>query len=160
MDNHLHHHLACARKYTPLQLSRPLRPLRPLRLALAGSIVIAAFSWLSTPALAADEMVIRTMGPVSYVCGGIAADEQQQLAAQQKNFNMGVLFTQGERGEFVADVAVRMTREGHEVASFMASGPKCLIKAPQGSYNIEATYKGQAKSITVSTGTYNAQLRW
>lgn len=160
MDNHLHHHLACARKYMPLQLSRPLRPLRPLRLALAGSIVIAAFSWLSAPALAADEMVIRTMGPVSYVCGGIAADEQQQLAAQQKNFNMGVLFTQGERGEFVADVAVRMTREGHEVASFMASGPKCLIKAPQGSYNIEATYKGQAKSITVSTGTYNAQLRW
>lgn len=157
MDNHLHHHLACARKYTPLLLSRPLRP---LRLALAGSIVIAAFSWLSAPALAADEMVIRTMGPVSYVCGGIAADEQQQLAAQQKNFNMGVLFTQGERGEYVADVAVRMTREGHEVASFTASGPKCLIKAPQGSYNIEATYKGQAKSITVSTGTYNAQLRW
>ncbi|MDF3832193.1 hypothetical protein P3W85_04390 [Cupriavidus basilensis] len=115
---------------------------------------------LSGPALAADEMVIRTMGPISYVCGGIAADEQQQLAAQQKNFNMGVLFIQGERGEYLADVSVRMTREGHEVASFKAGGPKCLIKAPQGSYNIEATYKGQVKSITVSTGTYNAQLRW
>lgn len=151
MDNHLHHQLAPARKATPL------------RLAVACSIGIAAsssFSLFPAPALAADEMVIRTMGPVSYVCGGIAADEQQQLAAQQKNFNMGVLFTQGERGEYLADVAVRMTREGHEVASFTASGPKCLIKAPQGSYNIEATYKGQAKSVNVSTGTYDAQLRW
>ncbi|WP_430869495.1 hypothetical protein [Cupriavidus basilensis] len=129
-------------------------------MALAGSVAIAALSMLSGPALAADEMVIRTMGPISYVCGGIAADEQQQLAAQQKNFNMGVLFIQGERGEYLADVSVRMTREGHEVASFKAGGPKCLIKAPQGSYNIEATYKGQVKSITVSTGTYNAQLRW
>ncbi|EHP39824.1 hypothetical protein OR16_29759 [Cupriavidus basilensis OR16] len=140
MDNHLRH--------------------TPLRLALAGSIAIAALSLPSGPALAADELVIRTMGPVSYVCGGIGADEQQQLAAQQKNFNMGVLFIQGERGEFLSDVAVKMTREGHEVASFIASGPKCLIKAPQGSYNIEATYKGQAKSVSVSTGTYNAQLRW
>ena len=140
MDNHLHH--------------------TPLRLALAGSVAIAAASLLAGPALAADEMVIRTMGPVSDICGGIAADEQQQLAAQQKNFNMGLLFTQGERGEFLADVAVKMMREGHEVASFTASGPKCLIKAPQGSYNIEATYKGQARSVNVSTGTYNAQLRW
>lgn len=140
MDNHLRH--------------------TPLRLALAGSIAITALSLPSSPALAADELVIRTMGPVSYVCGGIAADEQQQLAAQQKNFNMGVLFIQGERGEFLSDVAVKMTREGHEVASFTASGPKCLIKAPQGSYNIEATYKGQTKSVNVSTGTYNAQLRW
>ncbi|MGO4328674.1 hypothetical protein AB4Z48_07825 [Cupriavidus sp. 2TAF22] len=130
------------------------------RLALAGGLALAALSLPCGSALAADEMVIRTMGPVSYVCGGIAADEQQQLAAQQKNFNMGVLFTQGERGEFLADVAVRMMREGHEVASFTAAGPKCLIKAPQGSYNIEATYKGQAKSVNVSTGTYNAQLRW
>ncbi|WP_420997203.1 hypothetical protein ACKI2N_011240 [Cupriavidus sp. 30B13] len=132
----------------------------PQYLAVAGGLALVTWSLLSGPALAADEMVIRTMGPVSYICGGIATDEQQQLAAQQKNFNMGVLFTQGERGEYLADVAVRVMREGHEVASFTAGGPKCLIKAPQGSYNIEATYKGQAKSVNVSTGTYNAQLRW
>ncbi|WP_454721448.1 MULTISPECIES: hypothetical protein [Cupriavidus] len=126
----------------------------------AGAVALAAACLLCGPARAADEMVIRTMGPISYVCGGIAADEQQALAAQQKNFNMGVLFTQGEHGEYLADVAVRVMREGHEVASFTAGGPKCLIKAPQGSYNIEATYKGQAKSVNVSTGTYNAQLRW
>lgn len=138
---------ACARHHAP-------------RRRAAGGLAVAAACLLCGPALAADEMVIRTMGPISYVCGGIAADEQLALAAQQKNFSMGVLFTQGERGEYLADVAVRVMREGHEVASFTASGPKCLIKAPQGSYNIEATYKGQVRSVTVSTGTYNAQLRW
>jgi hypothetical protein len=46
------------------------------------------------------------------------------------------------------------------VANFKAGGPRCLIRAPEGSYNIEATYKGQAKSMKISTGTRNAQLRW
>ena len=41
-----------------------------------------------------------------------------------------------------------------------AGGPRCLIRAPEGSYNIEASYKGQSKSIKLSTGTRNAQLRW
>ena len=40
------------------------------------------------------------MGPVSYVCGGVAEDERQALAAQEQNFNMGVLFTRGENGEY------------------------------------------------------------
>ncbi len=108
---------------------------------------------------AADEMVIRTMGPVSYVCGGIAADERAQLAEQEKNFNMGILFTQGD-GEFLSDVDVKVTLDGQPVANFKAGGPRCLIRAPEGSYNIEASYKGQLKSIKITTGTRNAQLRW
>ena len=107
-----------------------------------------------------NEMVIRTMGPVSYVCGGIAEDERAKLAEQEKNFNMGILFTRGSDGEYLADVDVKLTRDGQNVADFRAGGPRCLIRAPEGSYNIEASYKGQPKSIKISTGTRNAQLRW
>ncbi|SOY47427.1 Conserved hypothetical protein; putative exported protein [Cupriavidus taiwanensis] len=109
---------------------------------------------------AADDLVIRTMGPVSYVCGGVAEDERQALSAREKDFNIGVLFTQGAAGEFLSDVAVKLVRDEQEVASFRAAGPRCLIRAPEGSYNIEASYNGQAKSVKVSTGTRNAQLRW
>jgi len=123
---------------------------------LAG--LAAAAAW--HPARAADNMVIRTTGPVSYVCGGIAEDERRELAEQEHNFNMGVLFTRGDTGEYLADVAVRLVYDGQEVASFRASGPRCLIRAPEGSYNIEASYKGQARSLKVNTGTRNAQLRW
>ncbi|SDO57543.1 hypothetical protein SAMN04488595_10139 [Ralstonia sp. 25mfcol4.1] len=117
----------------------------------------------SAPAASApvgNEMVIRTMGPVSYVCGGIAEDERARLAEQEKNFNMGILFTRGANGEYLADVDVKLTRDGQSVADFRAGGPRCLIRAPEGSYNIEASYKGQPKSIKISTGTRNAQLRW
>ena len=107
-----------------------------------------------------NEPVIRTVGAVSYVCGGVGEDEQRRLAARQKQFNMGVLFTQGATGEFLADVEVRLMREGHEVARFRTEGPRCLIKAPEGRYNVHATYNGQPKSMTVGTGTYDAQLRW
>ena len=141
--------------------SQNARTTRRKRIALAtliGATVLIAAAW--HPANAADEMVIRTMGPVSYVCGGIAEDERAKLDQQEKNFNMGILFTQGANGEFVSDVDVKLTRDGQTVADFRAGGPRCLIRAPEGSYNIEASYKGQPKSIKISTGTRNAQLRW
>lgn len=138
--------------------SRATRRKRIAVAALVGATVLLAAAL--QPAKAADEMVIRTMGPVSYVCGGIAEDERAKLAEQEKNFNMGILFTQGATGEFLSDVDVKVTMEGQTVASFRAGGPRCLIRAPEGSYNIEANYKGQPKSIKISTGTRNAQLRW
>ncbi|MDK3024311.1 hypothetical protein QO239_17095 [Cupriavidus taiwanensis] len=135
--------------------------MNPQHLRLAALIGAAMFLASALQArAAADNLVIRTMGPVSYVCGGVADDERQALAAKEKDFNMGILFTQGANGEFLSDVAVRLVRDEQEVASFRAAGPRCLIRAPEGSYNIEASYKGQPKSIKVSTGTRNAQLRW
>lgn len=142
--------------------SRNARSARRRRIAVAavfGTVVICALTW--RPAGAADEMVIRTMGPVSYVCGGVAEDERAKLAAQEKNFNMGILFTQGPSGEYLSDVDVKLTMDdGQQVATFKAGGPRCLIRAPEGSYNIEASYKGQPKTLKISTGTRNAQLRW
>lgn len=131
-----------------------------LQPAKAADASAPAASSASSAAPVGNEMVIRTMGPVSYVCGGIAEDERARLAAQEKNFNMGILFTRGADGEYLADVDVKLTRDGQNVADFRAGGPRCLIRAPEGSYNIEASYKGQPKSIKISTGTRNAQLRW
>ncbi|SPA24957.1 Conserved hypothetical protein; putative exported protein [Cupriavidus taiwanensis] len=135
--------------------------MNPQHLRLAALIGAAMF--LTSPPqahAAADDLVIRSMGPISYVCGGVAEDERQALSAREKDFNIGILFTQGSAGEFLSDVAVKLVRDEQEVASFRAAGPRCLIRAPEGSYNIEASYKGQARSIKVSTGTRNAQLRW
>jgi hypothetical protein len=126
--------------------------------ALTAAGMALAAAW--RPARAVDPMVIRTMGPVSYVCGGVADDERAALAGLEKNFNMGILFTQGSNGEFLSDVAVRLLRDEQEIAAFRAAGPRCLIRAPEGSYNIEASYKGQTKTIRIGTGSRDAQLRW
>lgn len=107
-----------------------------------------------------DAMVQRKAGSVTYICGGVAEDEQRALSAQSRNYNMGLLFTQGARGEYLSDVNVKLLRNGREVASFVADGPKCLLRAPEGSYNVRATYEGRTKTQVVSTGTRNAQMRW
>lgn len=106
-------------------------------------------------------MTPQTAGKISYICGGVAQDEQEALKAEARNYNLSLLFTQGPRGEYLADVDVKLTRHGQEVASFRADGPRCLIKAPPASYNIIATYEGTTKRVTVQTGsTRSVQLRW
>ena len=76
---------------------------------------------------AADDLVIRTMGPVSYVCGGVAEDERQALAAREKDFNIGILFTQGAAGEFLSDVAVKLVRDEQEVADEVEETPSVAL---------------------------------
>ncbi|WP_354686221.1 hypothetical protein [Cupriavidus necator] len=107
-----------------------------------------------------DAMVQRTAGPVTYICGGVAEDEQVALQSQARNYNMSLLFTQGARGEYLSDVDVKLMRGSKEVASFVADGPRCLVKAPQGTYSVRATYQGRTKTATVSTNSKNAQMRW
>lgn len=107
-----------------------------------------------------DAMVQRTAGPVTYICGGVAEDEQVALQRQARNYNMSLLFTQGARGEYLSDVDVKLMRGNKEVASFVADGPRCLLKAPSGTYNVRATYQGRTKTATVSTGGRNNQMRW
>lgn len=107
-----------------------------------------------------NAMVQKTAGAVTYICGGVADDEQRALSAQSRNYNMGLLFTQGARGEYLSDVTVKLMRGSREVASFVADGPRCLVRAPQGTYNVRATYEGRTKTMVVSTGTHNAQMRW
>jgi hypothetical protein len=105
-------------------------------------------------------MVQRTAGPVTYICGGVAEDEQVALQSLARNYNMSLLFTQGARGEYLSDVDVKLMRGNKEVASFVADGPRCLLKAPSGTYNVRATYQGRTKTATVSTGGRNNQMRW
>ncbi|CAJ0812526.1 hypothetical protein [Ralstonia flaminis] len=108
-----------------------------------------------------NDLTPRTAGQISYVCGGVAQDEQQALNAEARNYNLSLVFTQGPRGEYLADVDVQITRHGKEVAKFHADGPRCLIKAPPASYNVIATYQGTTKRATVQTGsTRNVQLSW
>lgn len=102
----------------------------------------------------------RTAGAFTYLCGGIGQDEQAAMRARAREFDMQVLFTQGGRGEYLADVEVSLSRGGKEVANFMATGPRCLIKGPRGTYQIAATYQGTTKRATLHSGQKNLQMRW
>ncbi|CAG9185204.1 hypothetical protein LMG32289_05861 [Cupriavidus pampae] len=123
--------------------------------------VSAAFlAALAAPMAAHAEMTTATAGPFTYVCGGVAQDEQQQLRSEASRYDMGLLFTKGSNGEYLADVNVKLMRNGKQVAEFMSDGPRCLIKGPRASYQVVATYEGAAKRTTLGPGQKNVQLRW
>lgn len=106
------------------------------------------------------DMKTSTAGPFTYVCGGVAADEQTEMNTEARHYDMGLLFTQGGRGEYLSDVNVKLMRNGQQVAEFTSTGPRCLIKGPHASYQVVATYEGTAKRTTLSPGEKNVQLRW
>ncbi|KAI3592163.1 hypothetical protein D9X30_2837 [Cupriavidus sp. U2] len=106
------------------------------------------------------DMKTSTAGPFTYVCGGVAADEQAEMRSEASQYDMGLLFTQGGRGEYLSDVNVKLMRNGQQVAEFTATGPRCLIKGPRAAYQVVATYEGTSKRTTVSPGEKNVQMRW
>lgn len=82
------------------------------------------------------------------------------MNSEARNYDMGLLFTQGTRGEYLSDVNVKLMRDGQQVAEFKATGPRCLIKGPRASYQVVATFEGKSKQTTLSPGEKNVQLRW
>ena len=53
----------------------------------------------------------QTAGQISYVCGGVAQDEQQALNAEARNYNLSLLFTQGPSGEYLRSEERRVGKE-------------------------------------------------
>lgn len=135
-------------------------PCRPARAIVTVAMCSGLLGASVQAAVAAEQLLSRTAGPFTYVCGGVAADEQATMRTMAPKFDMGMLFTQGARGEYLADVQVTLSRGGKEVASFTADGPRCLLKGPRGTYHLSATYDGKQKRTTIRTGQRNLQLRW
>lgn len=130
---------------------------RRARICCAVGVAMASFG-MSMAARA--DITNATSGPFTYICGGVAADEQAEMRSEAPNYDMGLLFTQGARGEYLSDVNVKLMRNGKEVAEFTASGPRCLIRGPRASYKVVATYEGMTKQATLSPGEKNVQIRW
>lgn len=126
------------------------------------ALVVAALALTLTTWQAAQAASLepRTVGPITYLCGGIGQDEQQAMRAQQANFDRGLLFTKGPRSEYMAGVEVRLSRNNEEVASFKADGPRCFISGPDSSYQVTATYNGVERRTTLARGQRNVHLRW
>lgn len=105
-------------------------------------------------------MAPRTVGNVTYICGGTGAEEQDQLTSLEQQYNLGVIFTNGPRGDLLAGVDVQLRRHGKVLAAFQASGPRCLFKVPPADYRVEATYKQRTQYVIFETGSLGTGMRW
>jgi hypothetical protein len=107
-----------------------------------------------------QRMAPRTVGNVTYICGGTGAEEQDYLSNLEQQYNLGVIFTEGPRGDLLAGVDVQLRRHGRVLAAFQATGPRCLFKVPPADYRVEATYKQRTQYVIFETGSLGTGLRW
>lgn len=125
-----------------------------------SALVVAAIATTAWHDAQAANLEPRTVGPITYVCGGVGRDEQQAMREQAGNFDRGLLFTKGSRGHYLAGVDVRLSRNGEEVASFKANGPRCFINGPDSTYQVTATHNGVQRRATLARGQREVHLRW
>jgi len=132
-----------------------------LRLIALGSLAwgLGSAAWPET-----DLPPLQHSGNITYLSGGIGLDESTAIRAAAGDFTLSVLFVQNKRGEYLADVKLRvLDRAGKTVLETLAEGPMLLARLPAGEYQLLAEHAGKtlSKKVTVgSKGTARASFVW
>ncbi len=105
--------------------------------------------------LAAAEPEPAKTVDISYVSGGICAEEVNFMKGIAQHFPLEVVFVQQEQGKevYLADVAVSLQNAKQEEVLFVATeGPFLLVNLPNGKYTIYATYHNvkQTKQVNIT----------
>lgn len=86
------------------------------------------------PALPLD---VQTQGDITYITGGIGEEEEAQLRAGEKDYNLRLLMT-SPSGEYVSEVKLNIMKGGTQVLSVDGTGPYFYAKLQPGTYTVEA----------------------
>ncbi len=125
-------------------------------------VTLAGLMLVTSGYAAAVTQVVTERG-VTYVSGGVGDDDQEKLLAEQKNFNLKLLFTLNE-GNYVADVNVVVSdAKGNMVIEHLAQGPFFMAKLPPTQYTVSATYEGKTitRRVRISSDRLHTEhLRW
>jgi len=89
----------------------------------------------------------KTENGITYMTGGVGADEVRTMKDAAKNYDVMVTFASGKTGAYLADVKVDIDNaKGENVLSTVSEGPIFLADLPKGKYRIRAETEG--KTIT------------
>ncbi|HEU4844531.1 MAG TPA: hypothetical protein VFT05_09730, partial [Burkholderiaceae bacterium] len=89
---------------------------------------------------------------VPFLNGGVGSDQQQEMLAVRKDYNLLLTFATRGSGAFVADVHLTVTdHAGKPVLQVNGAGPLLYARLAPGSYKVEATARGltQAQAATI-----------
>ena len=109
---------------------------------------------LSVPAAHALELPqVFSHGPVSYVSGGVGADEATAMKEAAPSFPLEILFVEkgesGRRAYSADNQVVVLDAGGNTVLNTSSEGPYMLIDLPPGRYTVVAEDEGRyQKQIT------------
>jgi hypothetical protein len=101
----------------------------------AGALALA----LSFSAAAAPLPVPVTENGITYLSGGFDPEEALVMQAEARRYPLRLVFSAGERNEFLADVKVTIRdTAGKVLLDTYATGPIMLVGLPAGEYTIRA----------------------
>lgn len=95
----------------------------------------------------------RTEGGITFISGGVGADEREALKKVEGDYNLRLLFA-ARGGEFVADVKVTIQdAKGKTVLEAVSGGPRFFAKLAPGAYRITAVNNGtpMTRTVTISS---------
>lgn len=119
---------------------------------------------MGLPALGQQPLQPRTMGGVTYVSGGIGAEEREAMKAMEGSYNLRLLFVARDSGEYLWGVKVQLLDgAGKTLLSAVSDGPYFLAKVDPGRYTIVAEDEGRAirKSVDIAPGrAVSEQFTW
>ena len=100
---------------------------------------------------------------VPYISGGVGADDREELAAKESEYNLKVIVA-ATSGAYLADVQIVIdsARNGRVLDATM-EGPILLAKLNPGTYTIKAISDAQPQTKTVTVGGAGLQtvdFRW
>ena len=128
-----------------------------------AALLLGSTMLLSAGHAISADATLQSAGGISHVSGGIGADSIAKLESLTKDFNLELVFAL-QSGNYVADVQVVIAdAKGKTLLGATSAGPWFLAKLPAGSYQIVATFAGNAVKRTVTVGTANLQtvdFRW
>lgn len=112
--------------------------------ALAMAVVLVSLAFSAADAL---EPQIEPNG-IRWVSGGVGAEERAEIEALQDQYTLKAVFAAKQETAFAADVSFAIKSDSGVLAEGMTSGPWLLVALPPGTYQIEATSKGQTQTQT------------
>jgi len=118
-------------------------------------MLIIAGLFLSLTALA-EQSVLKpqSQGDVTFVSGGIGADELFEMQTVRADYNLNLLFSVKGTGEYVSDVKVVIAdSSGDIVLDTVADGPMLFALLKPGSYRISVDRDGQVLQKKVTVGS-------
>ncbi|MEA5097121.1 MAG: carboxypeptidase regulatory-like domain-containing protein [Burkholderiaceae bacterium] len=129
--------------------------------AVAAFLLIISF--VAPRAQAQDAPVIKQLGAVSYISGGITADERDAMKPLAKDYNLRMDFALTV-GDYLSDVKVKIRNsKGQVVLDMEVDGPWLYVQLPAGKYKVSAEYEGKPieKSVSIAPKRGSAlPFRW
>ena len=106
-----------------------------------------------TPAAVLAAQTPQQQNGITYINGGVGAEEQAAMKAQRADYNLLLTFATKQSGAYRSDVQLDiMDAKGASLVTAANTGPMFFAKLPPGTYRVSAAAEGKTFKRTVKVG--------